>query len=41
MGHEAIIILKDLHQNSNDVFRWEIMKTLQQIGDSSSIPIFH
>jgi len=39
-GREVVDYLKSEHQDPNVVYRREVMKTLQQIGDSSSIPIF-
>jgi hypothetical protein len=32
--------MENEHKSENSIYRWEILKTLQQISDSSSIPIF-
>lgn len=39
-GRKAIRFMENEHKNENIIYRWEILKTLQQISDSSSIPIF-
>ena len=39
-GRKVIGFMENEHKNENIIYRREILKTLQQISDSSSIPIF-
>lgn len=40
VGEEALDYLTELVQNPKHIYRWEALKTMEEIGASKSIPIF-
>ena len=40
MGKESINSLTGLLNHSKHIYRWEAVKTLEEIGDAASIPLF-